>query len=112
MKFLGVVLRSSDTEKSALFYKALGLDEQRKHAHGGPVHTELCVTDDVVLELYNASRNYSHDALMFEVTDLDDSLRIAKEHGGRIKRGRPSKNRLRYVTDPDGRNLLLIEAKP
>ena len=102
----GFILRAQDRAKTAAFYRALGL-EAHEHLHGGPIHFELGPTDPgCVAEIYKWSPNFPSDALMVKVSSIDDAL-------ARIAVSTEARNvgymRLAYVTDPDGRAVMVFE---
>jgi len=106
---LGVILRASKRNKTAEFYKALGLSTH-EHAHGGPKHHEIGpLADDAVVELYQQSAEYSRDALIVGVSSLDEALAVAVSFRVRIDTRLVETKRMAYITDPDGRSILLIE---
>ncbi len=102
----GFILRAKERDDTATFYRALGL-ETHLHAHGGPVHFELGPTDTAcVAEIYKKTANFHTDALMVKVTSLHDALT-------RINQTPDTKEvgdmHLAYVTDPDGRAVMVYE---
>ncbi|MDO8482369.1 MAG: VOC family protein [bacterium] len=113
-KIAGFVLRRSDRQATAAFYRELGLTTN-EHRHGeGPKHHEvLPLAPDFVVEIYQSSPAFSQDTIMIEVDSLMATLKIAARHkiipSGDIREG--PKMRFVYITDPDKRSLMLIEKK-
>ena len=113
-RFAGIVLRASDKDATARFYQRLGL-VAREHEHGGPRHYEVGpLAPDAVVEVYARSAAFSGDAVMVEVDSLDAALAAALAPGEGPKVGPKDAGAFRfaYVTDPDGRSVMLIEARP
>lgn len=110
-KIVGVVLRAKDKARSAAFYRALGL-ELTEHKHGGPMHYEMGPHDpSLVVELYQASDHFRHDALMLSVPNLTDALAICFRFNvfpATEIMGTPSMTFV-YVRDPDDRLVMLIQ---
>jgi hypothetical protein len=116
----GLVLRASDKHMTARFYESLGLIPY-EHAHGGPKHYELrgslpktiVESHSAVFEVYQRSDAYSFDAIMVEVDSIDDSLKKVLLCGvspkGEIRD--VGEMKFVYITDPDGRDVMLIEKK-
>jgi lactoylglutathione lyase len=108
-----VVIRSSDIDKSALFYSALGLIFS-KHSHGtGPEHY-ASEGGEVTFEIYplmDSTSTTTATRLGFKVTDLDSLLPTLVEQGGRI--ASPAKDspwgRRAVVIDPSGHKIELIQ---
>lgn len=110
-KVVGVVLRAKDTARSAAFYRALGL-ELTEHRHGGPTHFEMGPNDpSVVVELYQASDTFPHDALMLSVPNLTKALAICFccNVFPATEITTTSSMTFVYVRDPDDRLLMLIQ---
>ncbi len=105
----GFMLRAQSREETAAFYQALGL-QAHEHKHGGPIHFELGPTDPgCVAEIYKRTSNYPKDALMVKVSSIDETLaRI----GATVEVKDVGDMRLTYLTDPDGRAVMLYEEVP
>ncbi|MEY2665804.1 MAG: hypothetical protein RLZZ480_909 [Candidatus Parcubacteria bacterium] len=102
----GFILRALDRERTALFYQALGL-HAHEHEHEGPLHFELGPTDPAcVAEVYRRSDNFPTDALMVKVLSLDTALSNIHATPNIREVG---DMRLAYVTDPDGRSVMVYE---
>ena len=113
-RIAGVVLRAADRHVTAQFYARLGLDA-REHEHGGPKHYEIGPSSEgFVVEAYARSPAFPSDAIMVEVDSIDAALRAAEQFG--VRPSAPAKVagglRFVYVTDPDGRPVMLIEKAP
>lgn len=110
-RIAGLVLRAENKEVTAAFYKKLGLN-LFEHAHGGPSHFEMKpLSFDIVFELYQASRTFNQDAFMVEVDSLAPVLSICAGYGifpATDVKVTPDMQ-FTYVTDMDGRLLMLIE---
>lgn len=102
----GFILRAQSREETSAFYRALGL-QAHEHVHGGPIHFELGPTDPgCVAEIYKWSPNFPSDALMVKVSSIDEALaRI----GVSVEVRDVNDMRLAYVTDPDGRAVMVFE---
>ena len=113
-----IVIRSSDIDRAAAFYGALGLEFTR-HRHGeGPEHcgTEMAAGDGppLIFEIYPAtSPNDLRDAvrLGFSVDDVDAALAALVAAGGTIiSRPRDSEwGRRAVVADRDGHRVELTQ---
>lgn len=108
-----VVLRVADLERSAAFYRALGLEFAR-HAHGsGPTHY-AAECEGFVFELYPATADQpasSSARIGFVVDDVDALVgRLGAIDGARVVS--PPKDsewgRRAVVADPDGHRVELI----
>lgn len=109
----GLVLRTGDKHLTARFYKELGL-AAREHEHGGPKHYEVGpLSEDCVLEIYQASERISKDTLMLEVASIKAALLVAGRFGIKLctELKEVGDARFVYITDPDGRYVMLIERK-
>jgi predicted enzyme related to lactoylglutathione lyase len=108
-----VVIRSSDIDKSAAFYSALGITFS-KHSHGnGPEHY-ASEGDGVTFEIYpeaDSAGATTATRLGFKVTDVDALLPILVEKGGLI--ASPAKDspwgRRAVVVDPTGHKVELVQ---
>ncbi len=110
-KIAGFILRCEDRNRTAKFYAKLGLTAN-EHQHGGPLHFEVGSFDEnPVVELYIKSARFSRDAIMLEVDSIAAALAVAKEFGIEPKpdRGIFKDFIFEYITDPDGRDVMLIE---
>lgn len=117
-KISGFVLRCTDKKITANFYSQLGLTTT-EHKHGGPPHFQVEPLADketeLVVELYNLSKQYAKDAIMLCVDSIPRALAIVKDFGIEPKTEiKEAKNFVHvYITDPDGRDVMLIqEQKP
>lgn len=109
----GFVLRAESRSKTALFYKALGLNA-REHEHGGPFHFEVTPTaTDMVLEIYDKSTHYQKDTVMLYVDSFDVILATLKDLGVINDYTMSYRGSVWYghLTDPDGRHVMLMEKK-
>jgi len=103
----GFILRSDDIEKTAAFYRTLGLGAN-KHKHGGPIHFELGPTSpSCVAEIYKYTEKFPHDAIMVQVESLDLVLFTLGEVP-EVRRD-VGDMRLAYIKDPDGRAVMIYE---
>jgi catechol 2,3-dioxygenase-like lactoylglutathione lyase family enzyme len=107
-----VVLRVADIERSAAFYRVLGL-QFAKHAHGsGPQHY-ASETDGFVFELYPASAEQPVSAsarIGFKVEDVDALVsKLAGIEGANvISVPKDSEwGRRAVIADPDGHRVEL-----
>ncbi len=110
-RIAGVALRAGNKHTTAEFYEKLGL-APHEHQHGGPKHYEvLPLSPTIVVEIYQSSTNYPTDTIMLEVDSIDAALFVAAsfniEKKSEIKE--TPDGRLVYITDPDGRAVMLIE---
>jgi 4a-hydroxytetrahydrobiopterin dehydratase len=102
----GFVLRAQNREETAAFYRKLGLSAD-EHAHGGPIHFELGPTSpSCVAEIYKSTPNFPKDALMVQVPSIEATL---THIGMPVEIRDVSDMRLAYVTDPDGRAVMVYE---
>jgi 4a-hydroxytetrahydrobiopterin dehydratase len=102
----GFILRAPNREETAAFYRKIGLNADH-HQHGGPAHFELGPTDPgCVAEIYRRTENFSSDAIMIRTADIDAALSVlgveavCKDVGDM---------RLTYISDPDGRAVMLYQ---
>jgi catechol 2,3-dioxygenase-like lactoylglutathione lyase family enzyme len=108
-----VVLRVADLERSAAFYRILGLIFT-KHRHGtGPEHY-ACDMSGTVFELYprrDESDSTSRTRLGFKISNLDQTLVALEQAGAKIIS--PPKDspfgRRAVVDDPDGHRVELSQ---
>lgn len=108
----GYVMRAPDKDATKKFYEALGL-QFHEHQHGGPMHFEIGPNSpDIVFELYRASLEYPLDAIMLEVDSINDAIAVCKtlDIPG-YEMHMHMAGTLVFVTDPDGRNVMLFEMK-
>jgi hypothetical protein len=115
-QILGIVFRCKDRTKTGAFYKVIGC-ELEEHQHGeGPLHfgVKPWADEGGVLELYASSGNFSRDALMVRVFSLEPTLDQLRDLGivPRTERRDVPGMSFIYVTDPDGRDVMLIEEEP
>ncbi len=109
----GFVLRCLSRGATAQFYQRLGLKTDG-HQHGGPFHFEVQpVAKEVVIELYTASRQYSMDAITLMVDSIAKALEAVKDLGvvpkTELKTSADKKLSFQYITDPDGRDVMLMQ---
>ncbi len=111
-KVAGFILRAKESGETERFYRELGL-KTKEHAHGGPLHIEMGpLSDKAVLEIYPHSVRYPIDALMLYIDSLSDALAVAARfNAGVWILKETEQTRAAYVTDPDGRAVLLLETK-
>jgi hypothetical protein len=110
---LGFVLRSKNRHKTARFYEVLGL-HAHEHSHDGPVHYGISPTSkEFIVEIYAQSANFDHDTVMVIVDSVEQSLIAvaALEILPRTKLMQTDTLRYIYVTDPDGRDVMIVEEK-
>jgi hypothetical protein len=113
-RFAGTILRAADRHATARFYERLGLNAHELE-HGGPRHYEVGpLAPDAVMEVYVKSAAFNRDAIMVEVDSLDAALAAVLEPGSAPKAGPKDAGAFRfaYVSDPDGRDVMLIEKPP
>ena len=113
-RFAGIVLRAADKHATAKFYERLGL-KSHEHEHGGPRHYEIGpLAPGAVMEVYAKSATFSGDAVMVEIDSLDAALAAVLAPGEAPKVGPKDTGTFKfaYVTDPDGRPVMLIETRP
>jgi predicted lactoylglutathione lyase len=112
-RIAGIVLRASNRHITAEFYKKLGLNTN-EHEHGGPKHYEIGpLSKENVVEIYQQSTTFTRDAIMLEVDSIDSAITAVSDLGikpkGEVKDS--VSMRFVYITDPDGRDVMLIENK-
>lgn len=114
----GFILRCLNRKITADFYAKLGLTIS-EHQHGGHLHFEvepIAHEDVFAVELYTASAHFPRDAIMLIVDSIDVALAAVKEFGiepkSEIKTSENKKFCYRYITDPDGRDVMLIQKLP
>jgi hypothetical protein len=110
-RIAGVVLRASDRHATASFYARLGLTT-REHEHGGPKHYEIGPSSEgFVVEAYAKSAAFPRDAVMVEVDSIEAALEALVEFGTRTRTALKVAGDMKfvYVSDPDGRDVMLIE---
>jgi hypothetical protein len=113
-RIAGIVLRADDRHATANFYARLGLTA-REHEHGGPKHYEIGPTSEgFVVEAYLRSAAFTRDAVMVEVDSIDAALAALAALGTRARTEPKTTGDLRfvYVSDPDGRDVMLMEPVP
>lgn len=109
--FAGIILRAKDRHRTARYYEKLGL-ETHEHEHGGPRHYGVTPLDDgFVVEIYSASSTFPNDALMLIVPSIAEASVTSEANGGTpVKEVKSTPSfKFAYVTDPDNRNVMLIE---
>jgi lactoylglutathione lyase len=108
-----IVLRASDIEKSAAFYRDVGLSFT-KHAHGsGPEHF-ASESSGAVLELYPATANQPVSAstrIGFSVGDVDAVVNALVAAGAKVVTAAADSEwgRRAVVADPDGHRVELVQ---
>jgi catechol 2,3-dioxygenase-like lactoylglutathione lyase family enzyme len=111
-----VVLRSSDIERAASFYRTMGL-AFTLHAHGsGPQHYSSEVSG-LVFELYPLTAKSSPTAgtrIGFKVDSVDEIVRLLLEIGAIIVAPPADSEwgRRAVVKDFDGHTVELVTPKP
>jgi predicted enzyme related to lactoylglutathione lyase len=109
-----VVIRSTDLDRAARFYSALGVRLTRERHGTGPAHLAGQV-GSVILEIYpDGSRGATTGVrLGFRVRDLAAVVRVVPEAGGSIiSPPQESPWGLRAVAaDPDGHRIELVEER-
>ena len=108
-----VVILAADMDRSAQFYRLLGL-EFVKHGHGsGPEHY-ASESDSMVFEIYPRKSEAAYSSALrigFAVTSVDAILEALREAGTAIIS--PAKDspwgRRAVVADPDGNRVELTE---
>jgi predicted enzyme related to lactoylglutathione lyase len=108
-----IVLRVADIERSAAFYRILGL-EFEKHAHGtGPQHY-ASESGGMVFELYPATLEQpvsTSARIGFAVADVDAAAaKLGAAFGARVV-GVPKDSpwgRRAVIADPDGHRIELV----
>ncbi|WP_103666342.1 VOC family protein [Pseudanabaena sp. BC1403] len=110
-----VVIRSSNIDKSAAFYRLIGLSFV-KHQHGkGLEHfaSEIgCITFEIY-PLVTGSESTSTIRLGFQVTSLESIVSELKKHGASIISA-PANSPWGWravVSDPDGNRVELTQTK-
>ncbi len=112
-RIAGIILRATEKDLTARFYAELGL-KTHEHEHGGPKHYEVTpLSPEYAVEIYKKSPTFSSDAIMLEVDSLATALYVAAKFGIEPKGGIRDTDTTRfiYITDPDGRSVMLIEKK-
>lgn len=117
MHFLHTMLRVSDPEATARFFKLLGLEERRRKdvpqgrftliflgAPGDAAEVELTHNWDETA--YGGGRNFGH--LAFAVDDIYDLCRRLLEAGVTINRP-PRDGRMAFVRTPDNISVELLQ---
>ncbi len=112
-RIAGFILRAMDKVVTADFYSKLGLS-LREHEHGGPLHFEILdASQNFVTEIYQKTEKFAMDAVMIEVGSINDALKIVKEFGiiPKTELKEMVDIKFMYITDPDGRDVMLIEKR-
>jgi hypothetical protein len=110
-RIAGVVFRAADRHVTARFYARLGL-AAREHEHGGPKHYEIGPpSEGFVVEAYLKSSAFPVDPVMVEVESIDAALAAVSALGARPRTAVKTAGDMKfvYVSDPDGRDVMLIE---
>lgn len=106
------VIRCSDIEASAGFYRLLGLAFE-KHRHGkGPEHV-ASTTEGPTFELYPASERFPVTVgtrLGFAVESCDEACRLLEEAGHAIESAAADSpwGRRAVAIDPDGHRVEIV----
>ena len=103
------ILRADKKNDTAQFYRKLGL-VLTSHHHDGPTHFLMApVSRDIVFEIYQTSKKHNRDAIMLNVDNLEKVLELL----GLVQSEIHESNSIRftYVSDPDGRDVILIQKK-
>jgi catechol 2,3-dioxygenase-like lactoylglutathione lyase family enzyme len=104
-----IVLRCSDVERSASFYRALRLQLNTEQHGSGPAHY-ACVLGSTVLELYPAKGGRNRSVrLGFTVSDPLGAAERALSKGG-LSTGTALSEDRAVVADPDGNTIELTIA--
>lgn len=109
----GIILRAKDKHLTAKFYAELGLTTD-EHGHGGPKHYEMLpLSLKYAVEIYQQSSRFAGDALMLEVESISQELAVAAMFNIKPKSDEKNNDDMKfiYITDPDGRDVMLIEMK-
>jgi len=106
-----VVVRVPDVERSAEFYRSLGLElTQEKHGEG-PLHYSFTLRDSVVCELYPLKQTSDAKTpgvrLGFEVVDLETLRKKLTSQGREILPGSSTSSFV--VIDPSGNQVEITE---
>ena len=124
MRLIHTCYRVTDPERSVSFYEALGLEKRREMpirdeavniymGVPGEQLPELELTHNFGVDRYELGTAYGHVALT--VDDLDATLERLKQVGIEPERPpyqiREGGSRLRFVQDPDGYRVELLELK-
>ncbi|MBS0204903.1 MAG: VOC family protein [Planctomycetes bacterium] len=108
-----LVVYASDMERSATFYRSLGLCFER-HTHPPCGDHFASIGDGCVFEICQLRKGQTAIGPMtfgFHVTSVDQAVIEAKENGGTVRREPhlAAWGRSASVIDPDGHHVLLME---
>lgn len=120
LRYLHIMVRVKDLEKSKAFYELLGLRETRRHESEAGRYTLVFLAppgqEEVPLELtYNwdgddalpsDSRHFGH--LAYEVDDIYATCRHLMDNGVTINRP-PRDGRMAFVRSPDNISIELLQ---
>jgi len=108
-----VVIRAADMERSARFYRLLGLDFT-KHRHGKGLEHYASETGPLVFEIYprqDENETFSGLRIGFQVASVDETVTALQDAGTVIVS--PPKDspwgRRAVVDDPDGYRVELTQ---
>lgn len=107
----GFILRTGNRVETSKFYAELGLNI-KEHRHGGPIHNEVGpMSQECTLEIYLRSQTFTEDVLMLNVNSIDEALCTASKFNIQPQTAllKMQDSNYIYITDPDGRSLMLIE---
>ena len=115
MKLNLVVIRVADLERSADFYRSLGLSLVKERHGSGPEHYSAEI-QGTVLELYprqSEAEETRHVRLGFAIEDLDEVVGGIHECGSRVISSAKDSPRGRraVIADPDGHKIELLQPK-
>jgi predicted enzyme related to lactoylglutathione lyase len=107
-----VVLRSTDMERSARFYRALGVQLAQEHHGSGPEHF-AGQAGRVVFEIYPQGNGEStaKTRIGFSVRSLAEVLSKLEQPGGSVVSNPQDTEwgRRAVIADPDGHRVELVE---
>jgi hypothetical protein len=107
-RIIAFVLRADQKNKTAEFYKGLGVNLGVEN-HDDVLHFSARIEADSVLEIYQATSRHTRDAVVIRVDKLEDALTsvgLQSEASRIINR---TDSRMIHIQDPDGRSVLLLE---
>ncbi|HEX4592104.1 MAG TPA: VOC family protein [Gemmataceae bacterium] len=108
-----VVIRSTDLDRAARFYSALGINLTREHHGSGPEHLAGQL-GAIVFEVYPQSRagESAEARIGFRVGSVSGTVKAVLAAGGSVA-SQPKDSPWGYravVVDPDGHKIELVEA--
>lgn len=114
-KIAGMVFRCKDERVTTDFYNKLGLGMKESQHGSSPLHFEVTTAAEKVLfEFYDSSTRRPKDTIMLVVDSVEDALNVAKDFGIEPKTPLVTAKGYRYIyiTDPDDRDVMLIQEEP